>query len=526
MSARSLNWLKFGGLVALAFALGLLFAGLLDLPNRSSAQEQARQAAAIAQVPTPSIPAARPLQELSEAFAAVSEHVKPTVVYIRSQRTEQTSRQRVPPGMERFFPRFRQQPDIEQGSGSGFVVSGDGYILTNNHVVEGAEQVTVRLLDRREFKAKVIGSDPNTDVAVLKIEARGLQPVALGNSDDARVGEWVLAIGNPLGEGLTFTVTSGIVSAKGRALQGLPGRGQGSIQDFIQTDAAINPGNSGGPLVSVRGEVIGINSAIASETGFYSGYGFAIPINLARTVMNQLIETGSVHRAALGVSIDNVTLNDAAYVGLPEIRGVVVKDIPSNDSPAKAAGIEPGDVIISVDGKPVERVGQLQQVVGFRKPGDVVKVEVARKGGVRKTVNVKLQALNEQPQLAASNEGDNEEAENNGGAAMNRLGISVEPVTPGVAQQLQLPTNMRGLIVTDVTPGGPAWETLYDDPQRNGPDIILSVEGKPVRTEADLRNALKAEKPGSIVTLGIYNPRAQNRRVERIKLGDPAGAAH
>ncbi|HSJ76504.1 MAG TPA: Do family serine endopeptidase [Gemmatimonadales bacterium] len=520
MSARSLNWLKFGGLVALAFALGLLFAGLLDLPSRSSAQVQGRQASPITQVPAPSIPAAKPLQDLSEAFAAVAEHVKPTVVYIRSQRTEQTTRQRVPPGMERFFPRFRQQPDIEQGSGSGFVISADGYILTNNHVVEGAEQVTVRLLDRREFKAKVIGTDANTDVAVLKIDAKGLQPVALGNSDDARVGEWVLAIGNPLGEGLTFTVTSGIVSAKGRALQGLPGRGQGSIQDFIQTDAAINPGNSGGPLVSVRGEVIGINSAIASETGFYSGYGFAIPINLARTVMNQLIETGSVHRAALGVSIDNVTLNDAAYVGLPEIRGVVVKDIPTDDSPAKAAGILPGDVIISVDGKPVERVGQLQQVIGFRKPGEVVKVEVARKGGVRKTFNVKLQALNEQPQLAAADQGDSGNADNTGGSAVNRLGVSVEPVTSDVAQQLQLPANMRGLVVTDVTPGGPSWQTLYDDPQNNGPDIILSVEDKPVRTEAELRNALKAEKPGSIVTLGIYNPRAQGRRVERIRLAD------
>jgi serine protease Do len=520
MSARSLNWLKFGGLVALAFALGLLFAGLLDLPNRSTAQEKGRPASAIAQVPAPSIPAARPLQDLSEAFAAVAEHVKPTVVYIRSQRTESTTRQRVPPGMERFFPRFRQPPDIEQGSGSGFIVSSDGYILTNNHVVEGAEQVTVRLLDRREFKAKVIGSDPNTDVAVVKIDAKGLPPISLGNSDDARVGEWVLAIGNPLGEGLTFTVTSGIVSAKGRALNGLPGRGQGSIQDFIQTDAAINPGNSGGPLVSVRGEVIGINSAIASETGFYSGYGFAIPINLARTVMNQLIETGAVHRAALGVSIDNVTLNDAAYVGLPEIRGVVVKDIPSDDSPAKAAGIVPGDVIIAVDGKPVERVGQLQQVIGFRKPGDVAKVEVARKGGVRKTFDVKLQALNDQPQLAAAGRnGANDEAAS-GGSVMNRLGISVEPVTPDVAQQLQLPSNIRGLIVTDVTPGGPAWETLYDDPQRNGPDIILSVEGKSVRTESELRNALNAEKPGSIVTIGVYNPRAQGRRVERIRLGD------
>jgi serine protease Do len=520
MSARSLNWLKFGSLVALAFALGLLFAGLLDLPNRSSAQQQGRQASAIAPVNAPAIPEARSLQQLSEAFAAVSEHVKPSVVYIRSQRTEAASKQRVPPGMERLFPRFRQQPEIEQGSGSGFIISADGYILTNNHVVEGAEQVTVRLLDRREFKAKVIGTDPNTDVAVLKIDAKGLPPMALGNSDDARVGEWVLAIGNPLGEGLTFTVTSGIVSAKGRALQGLPGRGQGSIQDFIQTDAAINPGNSGGPLVSVRGEVIGINAAIASETGFYSGYGFAIPINLARTVMNQLIETGSVHRAALGVSIDNVTLNDAAYVGLPEIRGVVVKDIPNDDSPAKAAGIQPGDVIIAVDSKPVERVGQLQQVIGFRKPGDVVKVEVARKGGIRKTFDVKLQALNDQPQVASADDGGADNSSAPGGAAMNRLGISVEPVTPAVAQQLQLPNDMRGLLVTDVTPGGPSWETLSDDPQRNGPDIILSIEGKPVKTEADLRNALRAEKPGNIVTLRVYNPRAQGRRVERIKLGE------
>src|SRR5918912_3130163 len=367
MSARSLNWLKFGGLVALAFALGLLFAGLLALPSRSSAQEQAHRATPIAQVPAPSIPAAKPLQELSEAFAAVAEHVKPTVVYIRSQRTEQATRQNMPPGMERFFPRFHQQPDIEQGSGSGFVVSADGFILTNNHVVEGAEQVTVRLLDRREFKAKVIGSDANTDVAVLKIDAKGLQPVSLGNSDDARVGEWVLAIGNPLGEGLTFTVTSGIISAQGRALQGLPGRGQGSIQDFIQTDAAINPGNSGGPLVNVRGEVIGINSAIASETGFYSGYGFAIPINLAHTVMDQLIAHGRVQRAALGIAVRDATAEDAAYVGLREIRGVLVNDFSGSDSPARKAGIRPGDVIVAVDGERVDYVSQLQERIAFRK---------------------------------------------------------------------------------------------------------------------------------------------------------------
>jgi serine protease Do len=274
--------------------------------------------------------------------------------------------------------------------------------------------------------------------------------------------------------------------------------------------------------VSVRGEVIGINSAIASETGFYSGYGFAIPINLARTVMNQLITDGKVHRAALGVSIDNVSLNDAAYVGLPEIRGVVVKDIPNEDSPARKAGIEPGDIIVAVDGKPVEYVGQLQQVIGIRKPGDVVKVEVARKGGVRKTFDVTLQPLEDVPQVASAPDegGDSDNAGAAGGAAMNRLGISVEPVTPDAAQELRLPTGTRGLIVTDVTPGGPSWEVLYDDPQRGGPDVILSIEGKTVRSEADLRKALQAEKPGTIVSLRIYNPRAQARRVERIKLSD------
>jgi len=520
MSSRSLNWLKFGGLVALAFALGLLFAGLLDLPSRSSAQE-AQVASAIPAVPAPSIPAAKPLVDLSDAFSAVADHVRPSVVYIRSQHTERPNQRRLPPGMERFFPRFGpNRPELEQGSGSGFIVSADGYILTNNHVVEGAETVIVRLLDHREFRAKVIGSDANTDVALLKIAAKGLPPVALGNSDEARVGSWVLAIGNPLGEGLTFTVTSGIVSAKGRALNTLPGRGAGSIQDFIQTDAAINPGNSGGPLVNIRGEVIGLNSAIASETGFYSGYGFAIPINLARTVMNQLIVDGKVHRAALGVSIGDVTLNDAQYVGLPEISGVVVKDIPSDDSPAKKAGMEPGDVIVAIDGKPVGYVGQLQQEVGFRKPGEVVKVEVARKGGVRKTFQVKLQPLQDSPQLASNPDstGGIDNAGSSGSAVMRRMGISVQPLTPQVAQELQVPSDSRGLLVTEVSPGGPSWDNVFDD-SRGGPDIIVTVEGKPVKTEADLGAVLKDQAPGSVVTLRLYNPRL-GRRIERVKLAD------
>src|SRR5918998_1756757 len=379
--------------VGLAFAFGLLTAGFFHLPYQSSAQQPGTSAVSTNAVPAGAVA----LQTLSESFASVAEHVKPSVVYIKSGRKGQTARNQprmeVPPGFERFFRNFppMQEPQFQESSGSGFIVSKDGYILTNNHVVDESNQVTVRLLDRREFKAKVVGTDPNTDLAVLKIDATNLTPAPLGSSTASRVGEWVLAVGNPLGDNLTFTVTSGIISAKGRTLA-LPGQSDRSIQDFIQTDAAINPGNSGGPLVSVRGQVIGVNSAIASRTGFYSGYGFAIPINLARRVMDQLIANGRVHRAALGVSVQNATANDAAYVGLPDIRGVLVQDF-TEDSPARKAGIEPGDIIIAVDGKPVEYVGQLQQQVGFRKAGEKVKVEVARKGGVRKTYEVRLQDL-------------------------------------------------------------------------------------------------------------------------------------
>src|SRR5256712_2852701 len=295
MPVRTRDWLKFGTLVAIAFVFGLAFASTLNLPKKSGAAETVV-------VPTPQ-PAALELSaplkaasDWSDAFVAVAEHVKPAVVFIRSQHVERGDNQRLPPGFQDFFPNLRRRPQVEQGSGSGFIVSVDGFILTNNHVVAGADKVTVRLYDKREFIAKVVGTDPNTDVAVIKIEARGLPTVGFGNSDSTRVGEWALAIGNPLGEAFAFTVTAGIVSAKGRLLQGLQ-QSRYAIQDFIQTDAAINPGNSGGPLVNIRGQVIGINSAIASETGFYAGYGFAIPINLARTVMDQLVKTGHVERS-------------------------------------------------------------------------------------------------------------------------------------------------------------------------------------------------------------------------------------
>jgi serine protease Do len=526
MLAGWLRRLKSGG-VALAFATGLLTAGLFNLPYQTSAQQQATPGIQTAARALPAGSAA--LSDLSEAFATVAEHIKPSVVYIKSGRKPDTARQngpgarprmQVPPGYEEFFRNFppMQEPRFQEGSGSGFIVSADGYILTNNHVVDGSDQVTVRLLDRREYKAKIVGTDPNTDLAVLKIDAKKLVPAPLGKSGASRVGEWVLAVGNPLGDNLTFTVTSGIISAKGRSLA-LPGQSDRSIQDFIQTDAAINPGNSGGPLVSVRGEVIGVNSAIASQTGFYSGYGFAIPIDLARQVMDQIIAGGRVNRVAMGVNVQNATANDAEYVGLPDIRGVLVQDF-GEDSPARKAGLEAGDIIVSIDGRPVEYVGQLQQQIAFRKPGEKVKVEVARKGGVRKTYNVQLQSLPAAREVAS---GGSTEAPGNtdsdSAADIDLLGLTVQPVDQSAIQELGLSPEQRGLIVTGVTPGGPAHGEVAE-PGPGGPDILLSVEGKSVKAASDLRQALKSYKAGDIVTLKLYNTRAKTNRIERIRLGE------
>src|SRR6266540_2862515 len=332
MSVKTRDWLKFGTLVAMAFALGLAFASAFRLPTRGEAAVRS-----VLQDTSRPLPQAKAAVDLGDAFASVAEHVKPAVVFIKSERRERVSSRRQPI-FDDFF-NLPRRPPIEQGSGSGFIVSQDGYILTNNHVVQGADRVTVRLLDNREFTAKTIGTDPNTDIAVIKIQTTGLPTVRLGDADSTKIGNWVLAIGNPLGEAFTFTVTAGIVSAKGRGLRELNGS-RYAIQDFIQTDAAINPGNSGGPLVNVRGEVIGINAAIASPTGFYSGYGFAIPINLARTVMTQLISTGHVERSVIGVMIKDAEQEDAQAVGLPAIKGVVVRDYTSEDSPARRAGIE------------------------------------------------------------------------------------------------------------------------------------------------------------------------------------------
>jgi serine protease Do len=400
-------------------------------------------------------------------------------------------------------------------SGSGFIVSQDGYILTHNHVVDGASDVRVRLLDHREFKAKVIGRDPNTDVAVIKIDATGLTPAPLGDSEASRVGEWVLAVGNPLGENLTFTVTQGIISAKGRALQ-LPGQSQQTIQDFIQTDAAINPGNSGGPLVNVNGNVIGINSAIESPTGYNAGYGFAVPINLARSVMNEIIKTGHVERVALGIQVRDASPDDAAYAGLKSIGGVLVEAFGSSNSAAEKAGLQPGDVITAVDGKKVEYVAQLQQLIAFRHPGDVVTVEVARKGGKTATVRVPLQRVG----AATADSHDANDDANKGdaeGSSLHQLGVTVTPLDAQAARQLQIPSDVHGLIVTGVKDGTSAASHLAT-PDAGGPDVIMSVEGKAVQTPEQLKAAIAGTKSGEIVSLNVYNAQAKTKRIERVRI--------
>jgi serine protease Do len=515
MSSRTLARARFGAAVAIAFAGGIVFASGFDLTRFGYAQSRT--------VPTkPSVQEVKSIAEASNAFVSIAEHVTPAVVSIQAERTapaERSPRRNSQPGIEDFFQRLdprQQQP--QEASGSGFIVSKDGYILTNNHVVENFDRVSVTLTDHRVFKAKVVGRDPDTDVAVIKIDGNNLPTAALGNDESARVGEWVLAIGNPLG--LDFTVTAGIVSAKGRGgadLRGL-GRTDYSITDFIQTDAAINPGNSGGPLVNSRGEVIGINSAIASSTGYYSGYGFAIPVTLAKQVMDDIIEHGRVRRAVIGVSIAPVTPEDAQVAGLKEIAGVTVGGYSGDDSPARAAGLEPGDVIIAADGKPTDRVSTLQRIIRGHEPGETVSVDVMRYGQ-KKTFRIKL--IEAQAETAvASRTREEDPTAPSGGVSYDKLGVRLEAVTPEFARTNRLTEDRRGVRVIEVDASGPARGRLFLN------DIVTAVlfptPRKEVRTLADLQSILSRAKDGEIVSLLVFNPEAQraSTRVVNIKIGE------
>ena len=439
-----------------------------------------------AKSPGQKIDARAVLQAMEEAFSAVADRVTPAVVNVS------TIPKRTPPGTtddperfrdyfgEEFYDRyFKRRPREEpRASGSGVLVDRAGYILTNNHVIENAQDITVRLSDARKFPATLVGRDPKTDLAVLKVDAPGPLPTAeLGDSERLRVGQWVIAIGNPFG--LDRTVTVGIVSATARNRVGVT-----TYENFIQTDASINPGNSGGPLLNLDGRVIGINTAIVAAG---QGIGFSIPINEAKVVMSQLIANGRVVRGWLGVAIQDVTDELASSFGVREREGVLVADVMKG-GPAEVAGLRPGDVIVELNGSKIREVPELQRRIANVAPGQSVAIAVVRDRATQR-LKVRVGEMpNEEPLIASVDAGP------------EGFGLQVEPLPPDAADRLSLPFS-EGLLVTDVAGGGPADRAGL----RRG-DVILEVGRQVVHDAPALQRALSAVPAGRSVLLWVHRP--------------------
>jgi len=435
-------------------------------------------------------------------FSTAAESVTPMVVHIRTTMTRTVRQQQVPDIFREFFGdefggqgqgRGRPQRQQGQASGSGVIISKDGYIVTNNHVVQDADEVEVIMTDKRSFKAKVIGTDPLTDLAVIKVEANNLPAITLGDSDALKLGEWVLAVGYPLD--LESTVTAGIVSAKGRGI-GILNRNMQQddpkadtpIEAFIQTDAAINPGNSGGALVNLRGELVGINSAIASATGYYSGYGFAVPVSLVKKVSADLLKYGNVQRGYIGIYPVELNSTIAKEKGVNVGQGIYIDKV-SEKGAAEAAGLKKGDVIVKMEGQPLNSDAQMREIIGRRRPGDVVVVTINRDGSER---DVKVQLRNRN--------GGNEVIKKTEVAAsattLNSLGASFEDLSAQEAKQIGVSGGVRVKSIRD----GKLAETDIEEGF-----IIVKANGRNVKSMKDLQAVMSSVKEGEgLMLIGMY----------------------
>jgi len=444
--------------MAAAFAGWAAVAGLVTYSYAGAAPSTGVTAAAPV-----SAAAVSQANQLSDAFASVAEHVSPSVVTIKVE-----AKQEIPQIFKNPFFRGRERDDgVVKGSGSGVIFRSDGAILTNNHVVEHATRITVQLKDGRQFKAKVLGTDPAVDLAVLKIDAKDLPALAFADSGKARVGDWVLAIGAPFG--LSYTLTAGILSGKGRG-----SIGANEIEDYLQTDASINPGNSGGPLVDLAGNVVGINTMIIGG----SGIGFAIPSNLARSVGEQLLTNGKVKRAWLGVSFQELTPELAKSLGKTDTHGALVADV-MKDSPAAKSGVRSGDIIEKVDADPVSEGRDLLRAVLMRPVGSEVTLSVRRDG---KTQTIKVKTVERPGDLRADNAGSSL-GEDGSVAGPSELGLKLQALTSGIAQQL----NYRGtgkVVVADVRSGSPA-----DGAGLQRGDVIVEADRQAVQSPNDVASA-------------------------------------
>jgi len=460
-------------LLALVMAVALVGAGYGMSSAVKTADHSAAAAAKTSDIPM--VPA---------NFSELAEKVRPGVVNIQVVKTVKNAGFGVPfpfksPFGDFFGPFSGENPHqmpMQQGVGSGFVISSDGYILTNNHVVDDANQIRIKLADGKEYDAKVVGRDPKTDLALLKAEGvSGLHALQLGDSDSLKVGNWVVAIGSPFG--LEQTVTAGIVSAKGRVI------GSGPYDNFIQTDASINPGNSGGPLLNTEGQVVGINTAIFSQSGGNVGIGFAIPVNMAKEVVPQLEEKGHVTRGWLGVGIQEITPELAKSFGLKDDKGALVSQIVKG-GPADKGGIETGDVIVEFDGKNVSDANDLPRMVAPLPVGKTVPVKVVRGGNVLDR-EVKIGQLEEQKEEVAS------------ATTRKPLGMSVQNITPEIAKGLGLKSE-TGILVARVVPGSPAAKADI----RSG-DVIQQVNKKPVKDVEDFKQQIENAKDQETILLLI-----------------------